>query len=324
MSRRDLIALIVMLALAWPLAARGQASPPVIGMLHQGPTPPAPLMTAFRDGLREGGLAEAATIAIEDRAANGEYARLPALAAELASRHVAVIASDFLPAGLAAKAATQTIPVVFLTGSDPVASGLVPSLNRPGGNVTGIAFMFTRLGAKNLELLRELVPKARVVGVLINPSNPNAEPQLKDLEAAAQALGQELVLLRAATEKEIDASFASLVQHHVDALLVSADGFLIGAQDQLVALAARYAVPTMYPLGQYVTAGGLMSYGAKLSEAFRRTGIYVARVLKGERPADLPVLQSARFELVINLKTAKALGLGVPPTLLALADEGIE
>ena len=179
MIGRGFIALICAIAVAWPLAAGAQARPPVIGMLHQGPTPPAQLMTAFRDGLREGGLAEAATIAIDDRAANGEYARLPALAADLASRHVAVIATDFLPAGVAAKAATQTIPVVFLTGSDPVASGLVPSLNRPGGNVTGIAFMFTRLGAKNLELLRELLPKARVVGVLVNPSNPNAEPQLK-------------------------------------------------------------------------------------------------------------------------------------------------
>lgn len=324
MIGRGFIALICAIAVAWPLAAGAQARPPVIGMLHQGPTPPAQLMTAFRDGLREGGLAEAATIAIEDRAANGEYARLPALAADLASRHVAVIATDFLPAGVAAKAATQTIPIVFLTGSDPVASGLVPSLNRPGGNVTGIAFMFTRLGAKNLELLRELVPKARVVGVLINPSNPNAEPQLKDLEAAAQALGQELVVLRAATEQAIDDNFVGLAQHPIDALIISADGFLIGRQDQLVALAARYAVPTMYPLGQYVTAGGLMSYGAKLSEAFRRTGIYVARVLKGERPADLPVQQSARFELLINLKTAKALGLSVPPSLLALADEVIE
>jgi putative tryptophan/tyrosine transport system substrate-binding protein len=323
MRLRALIAFAGAILSAWPVFARAQGSAPVIGMLHQGPTPPAPLMSAFRDGLREGGLAEAATIAIEDRAANGQYDRLPALAAELVSRHVAVIASDFLPAGLAAKAATQTIPVVFLTGSDPVASGLVPSLNRPGGNVTGVAFMFTRLGAKNLELLRELVPKGRV-GVLINPSNPNAEPQLKDLDAAAGALGQELVVLRAATEEAIDDSFAGLAQNRIDALVISADGFFIGRQDQLVALAQRYGVPTMYPLSQYVTAGGLMSYGAKLSEAFRRTGIYVARVLRGEKPADLPVLQSARFELVLNLKTAKALGLTVPPTLLALADEVIE
>ncbi|HEV2547532.1 MAG TPA: ABC transporter substrate-binding protein [Stellaceae bacterium] len=324
MKWRVLIALIGVIGAAGTLAARGQASGPVIGMLHQGPTPPAQLMSAFRDGLREGGLAEAATIAIEDRAANGQYGRLPALAAELVSHHVAVIASDFLPAGLAAKAATQTIPVVFLTGSDPVASGLVPSLNRPTGNVTGIAFMFTRLGAKNLELLRELVPKAAVVGVLINPSNPNAEPQLMDVEPAARALGQELLVMRAKTDKEIEESFAQLAQSRVDALVVSADGFFIGQQDQLVALAQRYGVPTMYPLSQYVTAGGLMSYGAKLAEAFRQTGIYVGRVLKGEKPADLPVLQSARFELVLNLKTAKALGLTVPPSLLALADEVIE
>ena len=323
MIRRALIAFIGAVAAAWPLVVRAQ-SPPVVGMLHQGPTTPPTLMRAFRDGLREGGVGDPATIAIEDRAANGDYDRLPALAGELVDRRVAVIAADFLPAGLAAKAATQAIPVVFLTGSDPVASGLVPSLNRPGGNVTGIAFMFTRLGAKNLELLRELVPKAKAVGVLINPSNPNSEPQLDDLRAAGQALGEELVVLRAATEKEIDASFAGLTPQRIDALVVSADGFLIGQQDQLVALAARYAIPTMYPLSQYVTAGGLMSYGAKLSEAFRRTGIYVGRVLKGEKPADLPVLQSARFELVINLKTAKTLGLAVPPTLLALADEVIE
>jgi putative ABC transport system substrate-binding protein len=318
-----LIALIGAFA-AWPLAAGGQASPPVIGMLHQGSTPPAALISAFRDGLHEGGVGEAATIAIDDRAANGDYDRLPALAAELVNRHVAVIAADFLPAGLAAKAATQSIPVVFLTGSDPVASGLVPSLNRPASNVTGIAFMFTRLGAKNLELLRELVPKARNVGVLINPSNPNAEPQLEDLHAAAHVLGEQLVVLRATSENEIDASFAGMAQKGIDALIISADGFLIGRQDQLVALAARYAIPTMYPLSQYVTSGGLMSYGARLAEAFRRTGLYVGRVLKGEKPADLPVQQSARFELVINLKTAKTLGLAVPPTLLALADEVIE
>ena len=324
MSGHTLMALIAALAVAWPAGAPAQSPTPVIGMLHQGPKPPAPLMSAFRDGLREGGVADAATIAIDDRPANGDYDRLAALAAELVSRRVAVIAADFLPAGLAAKAATQSIPVVFLTGSDPVASGLVPSLSRPTGNVTGIAFMFTRLGAKNLELLRELVPKARVVGVLINPSNPNAEPQLDDLHAAAHALGEELVVLRATTEQEIDASFAGLAQNRVNALIISADGFLIGRQDQLVALADRYAIPTMYPLSQYVTAGGLMSYGARLAEAFRRTGIYVGRVLKGEKPADLPVLQSARFELVINLKTAKTLGLAVPPTLLALADEVIE
>jgi ABC-type uncharacterized transport system substrate-binding protein len=324
MMGRAVATLLGAMVAAWPLAAGAQGSAPTIGMLHQGSTPPAPLMSAFREGLREGGVAEAATIAIEDRAANGQYERLPALAAELVNRRVAVIATDFLPAGLAAEAATKTIPVVFLTGSDPVASGLVPSLNRPGGNVTGIAFMFTRLGAKNLELLRELVPKAGVVGVLINPSNPNAEPQLEDLQAAAHTLGHEIVVLRAATDKEIDDSFSGLARQRVDALIISADGFFIGRRDQLVALAGRYAVPTMYPMSQYVTAGGLMSYGAKLSEAFRQTGLYVARVLKGEKPADLPVLQSARFELVINLKTAKALGLAVPPTVLALADEVIE
>jgi putative tryptophan/tyrosine transport system substrate-binding protein len=328
MRRRAFIVLIggaaAGLAL-WPLAARAQQSAmPVIGFLHQGPPEPFALTNAFRQGLSEGGSIDGRSVTIENRWAEGQYDRLPALAADLVSHRVAVIAANFLPAALAAKAATQTIPIVFLTGSDPISAGLVSSINRPTGNVTGIAFMFTLLGAKNLQLLRELVPNATVIAVLVNPSNPNAEPQLRDVQAAAHALGQQLVVLDATTEREIDSVFATLAERQVGALLVTADGFLIGQQDQLVALAARYAVPTMYPLSQYVTAGGLISYGASLSDAFRQTGIYVGRILKGTHPADLPVLQSAKFELVINLKTAKALGLEISPKLLALADEVIE
>ena len=296
----------------------------VIGFLHQGQPETATTMNAFRQGLGESGFVEGQNVAIVDRAANGQYDRLPALAAELVERRVAVIAANFLPAALAAKAATQTIPIVFLSGSDPIAAGLVPSINRPTGNVTGIAPMFTLLGSKNLELLRELVPKAHPIGVLVNSSNPNAAPQLKDLQAAARALGEELVVLPARNDREIDATFAGLAERPIGALLVTADGFLISRQDQLVALATRHGVPAMYPLGQYVKAGGLISYGANLTDAFRQTGEYVGRVLRGAHPADLPVLQPTKVELVINLSAAKALKLSVPDKLLALADEAIE
>ncbi len=261
---------------------------------------------------------------VENRWAEGRYDRLPSLAADLVERRVAVIAAAFLPAALAAKAATQTIPIVFLSGSDPIGAGLVSSINRPVGNVTGIAPMFTLLGGKNLELLHELVPKAAVIGALAKLSNPNAEHQLEDLQAAARTLSQEFVVFGAESEREIDSSFAMMAQRQVGALVVTADGFLIGRQDQIVALAARHAVPTIYPLSQYVAAGGLMSYGANLPDAYRQTGIYVGRILNGAKPADLPVLQPTKVELVINLKTAKVLGLNVPPTLLAIADDVIE
>ena len=281
-------------------------------------------MNAFRKGLSEVGMIEGQNVTIEDRAADGHYDRLPALVTELVEHRVAVIAANFLPAALAAKAATQTIPIVFLSGSDPIGAGLVSSINRPTGNVTGIAPMFTLLGTKNLELLHELVPNFTVIGALANLNNPNAEHQLRDLQAAARILGQELVVLAGSNEREIDSSFATIAQRQIGALLVTADGFLISRQDQIVALAARYAVPTMYPLSQYVAGGGLMSYGANLPDAFLQTGIYVGRILKGTKPADLPVLQPTKVEFVINLKTAKALGLDVPPKLLALADEAIE
>jgi putative tryptophan/tyrosine transport system substrate-binding protein len=321
MRRREFIAGSTSAAL-WPLGAFAEQARSRIGFLHQGGLPTQSLITAFRAGLSEGGASP--DIEIEHRPADGDYNRLPALAADLINRQVSVIAADFLPAGLAAKAATKTIPIVFLSGSDPIGSGLVSSIARPDGNVTGIAFLFTRLGQKNLELLRQLVPKHDVIGALANPSNPNAVPQLRDLEAACLALQQQLVILNTKDVDEIDSTFAGLASRKVDALLVTADGFLISRQDQIVSLAARYAVPTMFPLSQYVVAGGLMSYGANLRDAFRQTGIYVAKILGGAKPSDLPVLQSAKFELMINLGTAKSLGIAVPAGLLALADEVIE
>jgi putative ABC transport system substrate-binding protein len=324
LKRREFITLIGGAAAAWPLAARAQQPLPVIGFLHQGSPEPLSLMNAFRKGLSEAGIIDTQNVTIEDRAADGHYDRLPALAAELVEHRVAVIAANFLPAALAAKAATQTIPIVFLSGSDPIGAGLVSSINRPTGNVTGIAPMFTLLGTKNLELLHELVPKATVIGALANLSNPNAEHQVKDLEAAARILGLEPVVLAGSNEREIDSSFATMAERRIGASVVTADGFLISRQDQIIALAARYAVPAMYPLSQYVTAGGLMSYGANLRDAFLQTGNYVGRILKGAKPTDLPVLQPTKVEFVINLKTAKALSLTVPEKLLALADEVIE
>jgi len=324
MKRREFITLLGGAAVTWPLAARAQQPLPVIGFLHQGSPEPLSLMNAFREGLSEAGIIDTQNVTIEDRAADGHYDRLPALAAELVEHRVAVIAANFLPAALAAKAATQTIPIVFLSGSDPIGAGLVSSINRPTGNVTGIAPMFTLLGTKNLELLHELVPKATAIGALANLSNPNAEHQVKDLEAAARILGLEPVVLAGSNEREIDSSFATMAERRIGALVVTADGFLISRQDQIIALAARYAVPAMYPLSQYVAAGGLMSYGANLRDAFLQTGNYVGRILKGAKPADLPVLQPTKVEFVINLKTAKALSLIVPDKLLALADEAIE
>jgi putative ABC transport system substrate-binding protein len=323
-GRRELLATLGGAAVAWPLAARAQQPLPVIGFLHQGSAEPLSLTNAFRKGLREVGFIEGQDVTIEDRAADGHYDRLPALAAELVAHGAAVIAANFLPAALAAKAATQTIPIVFLSGSDPVGAGLVSSINRPAGNVTGIAPMFTLLGTKNLELLHDLVSKAAVIGALANLNNPNAEHQVKDLQAAARIFGQELAVFEADNEDEINSSFAMLAQRRIGALVVTADGFLISRRDQIVALAARYAVPTIYPLSQYVAAGGLMSYGANLPEAFFQTGIYVGRILKGAKPADLPVLQPTKLEFVINLKTARALGLQIPDKLLAIADEVIE
>jgi len=323
MKRREFLAVFGGMA-AWTFAVNAQQPRLVIGFLHQGSLPPQAARAAFRKGLVEAGVSEGLSIVIEDRWADGQYDRLPALAADLVSRQVTVIAADFLPAALAAKAATQTVPIVFLTGSDPIGSGLVSSVNRPTGNVTGVAFMFTRLGAKNLELLHALVPDVISIAALINPINPNSEPQLRDLQTAASALGLSIVTMRASTDQEVEGIFSTLVERQTRALLITADGFLMSRQDLLVRLAARHAIPTMYPLRQYADAGGLMSYGANLAAAFRECGIYVGRILKGAKPADLPVLQPSTYELVINLGTAKALGLNVPPTLIAVADDVIE
>jgi len=324
MDRRAFIILLGGAGVARPLKGRAQQPLPLIGFLHQGSPDPLSLANAFRQGLSETGIIEGRNVTIEHRWAEGHYDRLPALAADLVSHRPAVIAAAFLPASLAAKTATQTIPIVFLSGSDPIAFGLVSSFNRPAGNVTGIAFMFTLLGGKNLELLRELLPKATMIGAIANPNNPNAQPQVRDLQAAARALGLQLIVLGAGTVSEIDSIFATLPQRRIGALVVTADGFFISQQEQLVALAARHAVPTMYPLRQYVEAGGLISYGAKLPDAFRQCGIYVGRILKGEKTTDLPVLQPSTFELVINAKTAKTLGLTIPQTLLLRADQVIQ
>lgn len=323
LKRRQFIGLLSAAAAFIPLAGRAQQAPLVIGMIHQGAAEPAANINAFKKGLSEAGI-DTQTVRLEDRAANGHYDQLPALAAELVQARVAVITANFLPAALAAKAATQTIPVVFLTGSDPIKSGLVSSINRPSGNLTGIATMFTLLGTKNLELLHQLVPGTAATGVLANSTNPNMEHQLKDLQAASRALGQEVIVFPGSNEREIDASFADMRERKIRALVITADGFLISRQDQIVALAARYGLAAMYPLSQYVLAGGLMSYGANLRDAFRQAGIYVGRVLKGMKPEDLPVLLPTKVEFVINLKTARALGLEVPAHLLALADEVIE
>jgi ABC-type uncharacterized transport system substrate-binding protein len=323
LKRREFIGLLGAMTASTPLVVRAQQAVTVVGFLHQGSAEPSANINAFKKGLSEAGI-DSQTVVIEDRAANGHYDQLPALAAELVAAKVAVIAANFLPAALAAKAATQSIPIVFLTGSDPVKAGLVSSINRPTGNTTGIATMFTLLGTKNLELLHQLVPGSAATGVLANSTNPNTEHQLNDLQAAARPRGQGLIVFPGSNEQEIDSSFTSMRERQIRALVITADGFLISRQDQIIELAARYAVPAIYPLSQYVVAGGLMSYGANLRDAFRQAGIYVGRVLKGMRPADLPVLQPTKVEFVINLKTANALGLEVPPNLLALADEVIE
>jgi putative ABC transport system substrate-binding protein len=323
MRRREFIAALSG-ATAWQLTARAEQAQTVIGILHEGLPAPLSLTVAFQQGLIEGGISRGGSVKIENTWAEGQYDRLPELASDLIGRRPGVIVAAYLVAARAAEAATQTVPIVFITGSDPVAAGLVSSINRPTRNATGIAFLFTQLGEKNLATLHELVPNAVVIGALVNPNNPNAEPQSRDLQEAARALGLQLIILPAGSDHEIDSIFVTLEERHIGALLVTADGFFFGLQNKLATLAARHALPTFYPLSDYTTAGGLISYGANLSESWRQAGIYVGKVLEGTKPAELPVLQSAKFELVINLKTAKALGLTVPPTLIARADEVIE
>jgi putative tryptophan/tyrosine transport system substrate-binding protein len=326
LNRRDLLILGAGTAIAWPLAARAQQKlVPIIGYLNTGsPGPGAANVATFRDGLSETGYVEGKNVAIEYRWAEGNYARLPALAAELVNHKVDVIAAmGGNPSPLAAKSATSTIPTVF-TASDAVGVGLVASLARPGGNLTGIDIMAIELMPKRLELLSELVPQARVVALLVNPNNPLAERQTREVQEAAGARGLQLLVLKASTESEIDAAFASLVQQKTGALIVGADPFFGNQRGQLVALASRHGVPTIDFFREFVTAGGLISYGTSLPWVTRQAGIYVGKILKGAKPADLPVEQPTKFELVVNLQTAKALGLTVPPSILNRADEVIE
>ena len=325
MRRREFISLLGGMA-AWPLAARAQQAMPVIGML--GATAPdryvRPLIAAFRQGLAEAGLVEDQNVAFDFRWAEGDYGRLSGFAGELVSRGVAVIFAGSLPSALAAKQATATIPIVFVMGADPVRLGVVASLNRPGGNITGIYQYFGALGGKRLELMRELVPAAGVVAVLSNPKNPNAEDHLDDIKTAARAMGQQLDVLHASNEGEIDSAFAALAQRHDNALMLADDPFFSVRRDQIVAWSARYRVPTSYYSREFAVGGGLMSYGSSSAANYRQAGTYVGRILSGVKASELPVLQPTKFELVFNLKAAKALGLSVPAPLLATADEVIE
>jgi len=325
-TRRELIALLGGAAIVWPFTSGAQQKAiPVIGYLDgTSPGPDAPLVAAFRQGLSEGGYIEGLNLIIEYRWAEGHYDRLPALAGDLVGHKVDMIATGSVAGMQAAKSATSTIPVVFFGGGDLVAAGLIDSLARPGGNLTGFTTMSLELNPKRLELLSELVPQAKVIALLVNPKNPQTEGVVRDVQDAPRAKGVQLQILRAGTESEIDRAFASLVQLHAGALVVMGDAFFFSRREQLVALAARHAVPAIYDVHEYAAAGGLISYGPSLTGLWRQVGIYAARILKGEKPADLPVQQPTRFELVVNLKAAKALGLTVPPLILARANEVIE
>jgi len=325
MKRRDFITLLSGAA-AWPLAARAQQpAMPVIGYLNLGsPESDSPRLTGLRRGLNETGYVEGRNFVIEYRWAGNQVDRLPALAADLVRLQVTVILTAGLLPALAAKAATTNIPIVFLVGADPVQLGLVASLNRPGGNLTGFNVFEGELGAKALALLHELVPSTATIGFLENPDNPKFELTTRDVLAAAPVVGLKIQILKAGTDREIDAAFASLVQARTRALLVGGDPFFNNRIERLVELAARHAIPTMYGFRDFVVAGGLISYGVSLIENYRQAGLYTGRILKGEKPADLPVIQATKIGLIINLKTAKALGLQIPDKLLALADEVIE
>jgi putative ABC transport system substrate-binding protein len=328
MRRREFITLVGGAAAVWPLAARAQQQAmPVIGLLH--PTSLDALaerMGGFRQGLKDIGYVEGENVAIEYRYADNQLDRLPGLAADLVRRQVAVIAATGGPgSAFAAKEATTTIPIVFVVGDDPVRLGLVGSLARPGRNLTGINFFIVELAAKRLELLRELVPKADRVAVLVDPTNATtAESTLRDVEGAARAVGLQTQVFNVTTSREIDAAFASLMRERIDMLFVPGGAFFADRRVQLVLLATRHAIPAIYPFRGFAEAGGLMSYGASLTDAYRQLGVYAGRILKGAKPAELPVVQSTKFELVINAQAARVLGLTVPPSLLARADEVIE
>jgi putative ABC transport system substrate-binding protein len=326
MRRREFLTVLGGAA-AWPVAARAQQPRvPVIGYLSgQSPNNYAAFLAAFRQGLNEAGYVEHRNVGIEYRWGEGQYGRLPALAADLVRLQVSVIAATGNTASaLAAKAATATIPIVFLTGGDPVKLGLVDSFNRPSGNTTGVSFLLNELAQKRLELFHQLVPSATAIGALINPTNPLSPSEASDVQTAARVLGLDVHIENASSERDIDAAFERFVQQRVNALFVGNDAFFVDRRDQLVALAARHALPASYGLPEQAAAGGLMSYGPSQTDAHRQVGVYTGRVLKGERLSELPVMQPTKFDLVINLKTAKTLGLAVPPTLLAIADEVIE
>ena len=326
MQRREFITFLGGAAATWPLAALAQqATMPIVGVLNSSSANEyAPFLAAFREGLHEAGFIEGRNVAIEYRWAEGRYDRLPSLAAELVRVPVAVLVATGITAAAAAKAATSTVPIAFNTGGDPVRFGLVASLNKPGGNVTGVASLGKVLVAKRFELLRELVPKANVVAFLVNPNNAVAALDTSDAQAAAATLGYKLIIVKTGSAGEIDAAFATIAEQRGSGLLQQLDPFLQSRRDQLVGLAARYALPAIYERPDFVTAGGLMSYGTSLKDAIRLVGKYTGLLLKGEKPANLPVQQPTKFELVINLKTAKALRLSVPPALLTRADEVIE
>jgi len=326
LRRRDFISLVGGAAATWPFAAPAQQTPsPVVGFLSAvSRTETAHLVAAFRRGLTETDFTEGKNVTIEYRFAEGHYDLLPAQAAELVRRPVDVIVASAPPAANAARTATTTIPIVFIVGLDPVAAGLVASFNHPGGNATGISLVSGPLGQKRLELVREFVPKANAVAMLVNPLGPDAAPEIRDMQAAAQANGLEIRMLNASTPSELDVALASLADHRAGALLVGADPFFMIRRKEIVALVARQGIPAVYPFREFPAAGGLISYGTNIANAYRQAGIYCGRILKGAKPGDLPVLNPTTFELVINLKAARMLGVEIPPALHARSDEVIE
>jgi putative ABC transport system substrate-binding protein len=328
LRRRDFITLLGGAAAAWPIAARSQQPPamPVIGLLsNRAAGEDAHLLAAFRQGLKQSGYVEGQNVAIEYRWADGQYDRLPAMAAELVRHPVAVIAAMAAPTAAAAKAATSKIPIVFESAGDPVAAKLVAGLNRPGGNITGVTTLNSEVAAKRLGLLHDMVPKATRIGILVNPANVSvAETMPRELSDAARALGLQIRIFNTATSREIEAAFESVDQEPTDALFIAPDAFLTSRRVQIAILAARYAIPAAYPVREFAEAGGLMSYGTNVADSYRVVGTYIGRILKGAKPAELPVIQSSKFELVINLATARTLRLTVPGDLLSIADEVIE